>query len=196
MGDIKSAREIAMARVAKMGEATDEERRQWRYTPEGEKLAARYLREDVNLTVELSRYEAAVRPYIAAGAADILVRNIGLPKSDAARQNNRKAMDGLKMVKKDRVKVENVYSQLRRLFSHYTETGEQQRQQAYQQLKADFQARLRQAVQQQMGPLAQMAIDVEKQPQFQDEWLKLQSRLEAPYRQHLDEYRHELMAID
>jgi len=44
MDEIKSAREIATEKVDKLGEVTDEERLRWKYTPEGEKLAARYLK--------------------------------------------------------------------------------------------------------------------------------------------------------
>jgi hypothetical protein len=46
MDDIKSAREIAMEKVEKLSEATDEERLEWKYVPEGEKLAAKYLKQD------------------------------------------------------------------------------------------------------------------------------------------------------
>ena len=49
MGDIKSAREIAMEKIDAMGEPTETERLEWKYLPEGEKLAARYLRGDVQL---------------------------------------------------------------------------------------------------------------------------------------------------
>ena len=41
MGDIKSALEIAMEKVAKLGEATEEERLKWKHAPQGEELAAR-----------------------------------------------------------------------------------------------------------------------------------------------------------
>ncbi|MDI6815251.1 MAG: hypothetical protein QMC90_04145, partial [Dehalococcoidales bacterium] len=64
MGEIKSALEIAMERVEKLGKATDEERLKWKYVPEGERLAARYLKQDCNLVVELSQYEENVRRYI------------------------------------------------------------------------------------------------------------------------------------
>ena len=95
MGDIKSALEIAMEKVEKLDEATDEERLGWKYIPEGERLAVRYLKQDCNLVVELGNYEEKVRRYIIKGAGDILVRNINLPRDDLAKRNNRKAMDGL-----------------------------------------------------------------------------------------------------
>ena len=142
MGDIKSAREIAMEKVEKLGTATDEERLRWKYAPEGEKLAARYLKQDCNLVAELNKYEERVRKHIIAGAGDVLVRNINLPSSDFAKRNNKRAMDGLKTLKRDKVDVENVYNKIRGIFNHYIEQGEQQRKQAYESLKAEFEAKI------------------------------------------------------
>jgi len=196
MGDIKSAHEIAMEKIEKLGEATDEERLKWKYVPEGEKLVARYLQQDCNLATELSQYEEAARKYVIEGAGDILVRNINLPGNDLARRNNKRAMDGLKGLKNDKVAVENVYSKMRRVFNHYTDQGEQQRKQAYESLKAELEAKVQQAVQQQLGTSMKLKIDVEKQPQFQEEWRKLQAQLGSQYLKLLDEYKQELSVID
>jgi len=195
MGEIKSALEIAMEKVEKLGEATDEERLRWKYIPEGEKLGVRYLKEGCNLVVELGKYEEKVKRYIIEGAADILIRNINLPKNDLTKRNNKRAMEGLKNLKSDKVAVENVYSQLRHLFDHYMGQGEQQRKQAYEALKSEFEARVRQAVQQQLGLLVGVKIDVEKQPQFQEEWRKIQAQIDSQYYKLLDEYKQELGAI-
>jgi plasmid stabilization system protein ParE len=195
MGEIKSALEIAMEKVEKLEKATDEERLRWKYIPEGEKLGSRYLKENCNLVVELGQYEEKVKRYIIEGAADILVRNINLPKNDLAKKNNRRAMEGLKSLKSDKIAVENAYSRLRHLFNHYMEQGEQQRKQAYEALKNEFEARLRQAVQQQMGLLIGVRIDVEKQPQFQEEWRKVQTQIDSQYYKLLDEYKQELLTI-
>ena len=195
MGDVKSALEIAMEKIEKLGKATDEERLKWKYVPEGERLAARYLKQDCNLAVELSQYEETARKYVIEGAGDILVRNINLPRNDLAKRNNKRAMDGLKNLKNDKVAVENVYSKMRRIFNHYTEQGEQQRKQAYESLKAEFEAKLQQAVQQQLGSFLRIRIDAEKQPQFQEEWRKIQTQLDSQYLKLLDEYKRELSDI-
>lgn len=195
MSDIKSALEIAMEKIEKLGEATEEERLKWKYVPQGEQLATRYLKENCNLVAELSQYQENVRKYIAEGAAEILIRNIDLPKHDTAKKNNRRVMDGLKTLKSDKVGVENVYSRIRHLFNHYTEQGEQQRQQAYQSLKTEFEAKVQQAIQQQLGSLMRVNVDVEKQPQFQQEWRKIQHQLDSQYLTLLSEYQRELSAI-
>ncbi|MEK0338276.1 MAG: hypothetical protein QQN41_12665, partial [Nitrosopumilus sp.] len=136
-----------------------------------------------------------VTRYIIEGAADILIRNINLPKDDLAKRNNRRVMDGLKNLKSDKVSVENVYSKIRRIFNHYMEQGEQQRKQAYESLKTEFEAKLQQAVQQQVGLPMRVNIDVERQPQFQEEWRKIQAQLDSQYLKLLDEYKQELLAI-
>jgi len=195
MGDIKSAREIAMEKVEKLGKATEEERLRWEYTPEGERLAVRYIKQGCNLVAELSQYQEKVRKYIIEGADDILIRNINLPKDDLAKRNNRQAMDGLKALKNDKVGVENVYSKMRRIFNHYMEDGEQQRRQAYEALKTEFEAKVQQAIRQQLGSLMSIKIDVERQPQFQEEWRKMQAQLDSQYVVLLDEYKQELRAI-
>ena len=195
MGDIKSALEIAMEKIARLDKATDEERLKWKYVPEGERLAVRYLKQDCNLVVELSQYEEAARRYIVEGASDILIRNINLPKDDLTKRNNRQVMDGLKNLKNTKVAVENVYSKMRRIFNHYAEQGEQQRKQAYESLKAEFEAKMQQAIQQQLGSLVRIKIDVEKQPQFQAEWRKIQTQMDSQYLKLLDEYKRELSGI-
>jgi len=195
MGEIKSAREIAMEKLEQLGEATDEERLKWKYVPEGERLAARYIREDCNLVVELGKYDNNIRKYIMEGASQVLIRNIGLPDSNLAKRNNRRAMDGLKVVKSEQVGLANVYSKIRRIFDHYSGEGEQQRKQAYESLKAEFEAQVRQALEQQLGSFAGIKIDVEKQPQFQTEWRRRQIQLDAQYLKLLDEYKQELAAI-
>jgi hypothetical protein len=192
---IKSAREIAMEKVAKLGEVTEEERLRWKYIPEGEKLAARYLKQNTNLATELGNYDEKVVSYIKEGASEILIRNINLPQSESIRKNNKKAMDGLKVLKKDKIGVENIFSRIRNIFSHYTEQGEQQRRQAYEQLKAEVTAKVQQAMQQQLGTTVGLNIDIERQPQFQEEWRKLLARLDSQYINLLNEYKQELSAI-
>lgn len=195
MDDIKSALEIAKEKLEKLGDVTEEERMQWKYVPQGEQLAAKYLSEERNLVSELNQFPENVRKYIIEGAAGILIRNINLPKSDAAKKINRKAMDGLKIIKSDKGSVENIYSRIRHLFNHYAEQGEQQRKQAYQSLKNEMEAKIQQAMQQKLGSFMGMKVDVEKQPQFQQEWRKVLSQLDSQYNTLSNEYKKELSSL-
>jgi hypothetical protein len=193
---IKSAREIAMEKVAKLGAVTEEERLGWKYIPLGEELAAKYYKDDINIVKELSQYEGAARKFVSRGAAEVFIRNIDLPKNDVVKKRNKKTMDGLKLVKNDKVGLENAFSKLRYLFTHYEEQGEKQRQQAFQSLKAEMEDKIMSALQKQLGGAASMKnINVESQPEFQQEWRKLQGQLDAAYMVHLSDSKKELSAI-
>jgi len=195
MPDIKSAWEIAQEKLGEIGEATPEERLQWKYVPEGEKLAAQFIKDDVNLSVEISKFtKAEEKKYVKEGAEEVLIRNINLPLNDFVQKNNKRIMDTLKTLKTDKVAVENVYVQLRKIFQHYLTTGEQQRKQAYQQLIMDFTGRLRQAMSQQ-GMSPDTRVDAERQPEFQAEWRKLSASMDEQYNKYLDDFKKQLIAI-
>lgn len=196
MGEIKSAREIAMEKIAQMGEPTEEERLEWKYVPEGEKLAARYLKHEAEIIPELNKYEKNARPYVTRGLSNILIKNINLPASEAAQKTNKLAMDGLKAIKTDKVRAEAIINQMQQVFNHYSGQGEQQRKQAYNALKQDFQAKVDMALRQQMGSnAANYRIDVEKQPQFLDEWRRVKTQLDSQYVQVVDELKQQLAEL-
>ncbi len=197
MGEIKTAAQIAAEKLAAIGEPTQEERLKWKYGPEGEKLAARYLKEDVNLVKEIQALDEKARDVVIAAVSEILLRNILLPRNETIRKTTKKAMDGIKSLKKDKVAVENVFSRMRHVLDHYTDEGEKQKKQAYDMLKQEFEQRFMQAIRQQTGVSnnTRMKIDVEKQPQFQEEWQRVQAQMEAQYLNLLDDYKQELAEI-
>lgn len=195
MADIRSAREIALEKVGKLEEPTKEERLNWKYRPEGEQLAARYLKDDESLVVGLSRYEDTVKKYVKAGAADVLIGTIALPKNDFIKNTNRKAMEGLRLLKSDKAQLENTFSRIRQLFNHYSDQGEKQKKEAYEDVKAEFEARIRPEMEKQLGLMPGTRIDVEKLPQFQQEWRKVTNQLDSQYLTHLKGYKEAMSAL-
>src|SRR4030042_333379 len=125
MGEIKSAFEKAMERVGGIGEPSKEEKLQWKYVPEGQKLAAAYLKEDTNLLNELGKFKDEERRFVARGLEEVLLRNITLPLNESAKKSNKKAMDAIKTIKKDKAALENIYTKMRRVFDHHAQQGEQ-----------------------------------------------------------------------
>lgn len=196
MGDkeIKSAFELAMEKVDKIGNSTEEERTEWKYVPEGEKLGVRYIKEDFDLLGALNGFSGNARKYVSQGASEVLVRNITLPRTEITKKNNKKAMDALKIIKNDKARTEVVLGQFGKLFDHYFTQGDQQRKQAYASLKADFEDRLQESAKQQ-GLAMVGKIDAEKQPQFLQEWHKMQNQLDSQYLTLMSEYKQELTTI-
>jgi len=195
MSEMKSAFERAMERAESLGKASEEDLRKWKYIPDGERLAAKYLKDECDLVVEIGRYDDNVRQHVVEGAQGILVKNIDLPRNELAKRTNKKAMEAIKELKRDKVSVENVYTKLRRIFNHYEQEGEQQRRQAYEAVKKDVEAKMQQAIQQQLGVGAPMKINVETQPQFQQEWRRALAQLESQYLRLLGEYRQEILNV-
>ncbi len=79
-------------------------------------------------------------------------------------------MDGLKALKNNKAAVENVFGRMRHVLDHYVNEGDKQKKQAYEALKTEFEAKVQEAMRQKTGVNAKIKIDVEKQPQFLDEW--------------------------
>jgi hypothetical protein len=195
MDEMKSAYERAMERAESLGKASEEDLTKWKYMPEGEKLAARYLKEEYDISAELGKYDDKVRKYVVEGAQGIFIRNIDLPRNDFAKKRNKKVMEAIKELKRDKVGIENVYTKLRRVFSHYEKEGEQQRRQTYEAAKRDFEAKLMQAAQQQLGTSPPPKLNVESHPQFQQEWRRVLAQLDSQYLRLLDEYKKEILNV-
>ena len=195
MDEMKSAYERAMERAEGLGKASEEDLTKWKYLPEGAKLAAKYLRDEFDLATEIGKYEEKVRQHVVQGAQEAFLRNIDLPKNDLAKKKSKKVMEAIKELKRDKVGIENVYTKLRRVFSHYEKEGEQQRRQTYEAVKRDFEGKLMQASQQQPGAAPPPKVNVDSHPQFQQEWRRVLAQLDSQYLKLLDEYKKEILTI-
>jgi len=195
MDEMKSALERAMERADGLGKASGEELKKWKYVPEGEMLAGKCLKGECDLVVELSKYDDEARQHIVKGAEEVLVGNLDLPRNEELKRGNKKVMEAIKVMKHNKVDIENIFTNIRRTFDHYEKQGEQQKKQAYENLKRDFEAKLRQAAQQQLGMAAPAGFDVERHPQFQEEWRMVQVRLESQYITVLNEYKRQISSI-
>jgi hypothetical protein len=196
MSDIKSFREIAMERVASIGEASEEDQLKWKYIPEGEKLASSCLNDNREINTELDKYDKKAREFVLKGAEKVFISNINIPKNDVIKGINAKAMHNLQSIKKDKNAVKEIYDKLNYIFEHYNTQGKQQRDQSYELLKQDFQNKIEQALAKQLGTKNNLEINVEALPQFQEEWRKVTSQLDNQYNNYLNEYKQELREIE
>jgi len=195
MSDMKSAYERAMERVQGLGEASAEEKAKWKYAPQGEALAARYMKEKFDLSQEITKLEPLAGKYVIKSAFQSLISNIELPRSKDMKVNTETALEGIRSLKKDNNTLDGILGKIKYILNHYEQDGAQQREQAYQTLKQDFQARIQGAMQQQMGTSMPVDVDVEQQPQFQQEWRATLAQLETQYYKLLDDYKKELRVL-
>ncbi len=195
--EIKSAYQIAVEKLAAMEEPTEAEKLTWKYVPEGEKLAARYLRADADLSPELAAYDATARPYVARGIAGILLPGIRLPHTEADIIAVNLAVEGIRKIVTDAGAIETLLGRLQQVFDHFASTGATQIAQAHEELKQQMTARVQQAMAQQMGAGAGagLEIDIEARPEFQAEWRKLQAQFEGQYTQMIEEIRTQIKEL-
>ena len=100
--EIKSAREIAMEKIAALDAVTADDKLKWKYVPEGEQLALKYFKDGQDIATALSSYAQDAQPYVRSGAEEVLLSNIQLPVNESVQNRNKKAMDGVLSVKKDK----------------------------------------------------------------------------------------------
>lgn len=194
MSEMKSAWEKAMEKAEKLGKLTEEELRQLEHVPVGNRLAARYLQEtDFNLDSELMKYKGTgLRKYVAKGAQEIFLSNVILPQSERDKQNTKRAMAGLRVIKENKKQLETILDRLTNLLNYY----EQARQQTYSEFKKGVEAKIQeteQALRKQPGNTA--TIEAQLQAQFQAEWHKISSQLNSQYEKVLDEHKQQIAKI-
>uniref|UniRef100_A0A7C1F339 Uncharacterized protein n=1 Tax=Ammonifex degensii TaxID=42838 RepID=A0A7C1F339_9THEO len=192
MDKIKSAYEKALEKLRAMNleeiDLTGVE-----FEPKGSAAAARFLNEkNFDLLGELNRYPEGVREYVKKGMEETLLQNIQLPADENTAETNRRAMEGLLALKKNKSALKQIFSELEYLFNYYTRALEH----TYANLKESFAARLEQtqeALQRQLG--VKVRVDVERHPAFLEEWLRVQGELNGQYESVLAEQKGKIRGI-
>lgn len=193
MGKIKTAYEKALERISEMNLAGVDVS-SVEYIPKGSAAAGQFLRDkDFDLVTELKKYSEDVRGYVQEGIQEALLRNIQLPKDEQAQDTNRRAMDGLLAIKKDKSVLKQIFSELEYLFNYYMQAVEH----TYANLKESFTARIaptQQALERQLG--TKVRVDVEGHPGFLEEWRRAQRQLDAQYEPVLAEQKEKIRRLN
>lgn len=192
---IRSAKEIALEKIKEIDEITPEDRMRWKYVPAGEKLAQKYLAEDISLEDELASYSPDEAVFVKQGIEPILLAALDVPRNEEVAAKTQKVMGGLMTIKEDKETTAGLLGQLQQMFEHYTGVGEQQKQQAYQSFKQKFEQRLRQTMREQQGVDYPGEINVEQYPQFKDEWRRNLAQFDRQYLHSIDLIKKELAGV-
>ena len=194
MERIKSAVEKAMERAEQMEAPTEEERLEWKWAPEGTKLATAFLNSKVELAAEVAKVQQPARRFLMKGIADVLLENLRLPRSEHAFKTNERILEVLKQLSQG--PMGEIADRFRYVFTQYAQFHPQQQQEAYDQLKEQMQTQLEQAIQQQPGTQRPVSPgNIEATPEFQTQWLRTIAQLEEPYEEHLRDFRRQIRAL-
>ncbi len=186
MGEIKSALEIAMERADRIGKASKKELEESKWTEEGRRIAAKYLKNQAELKEELGKASPESLPVILKGVTEILLRNIVLPRQKEQWPDINRALDGIIEIKGSI--ANQVVDSIKQLLEAYEQTKDRY----LEQLRLQMQGKLggvQQAIAQQYGMGAASNIDVESLPEFQQEWSRISSEISEQFDQQLSQFK-------
>jgi hypothetical protein len=178
LADIKSALELALEKAEQYGRASREEMELARHQDQGRRLAVQFLKREGDLAADLKGLPPQTQAAVRLAIKEVLLRNLGLPREAAADPRQDLAMEGLLLVAdnpKAMAQLQTEMEQVLQQFLHF-------RSNALQQLKARFAAGVGQMQKAMEAQYRQpVNLDVERLPQFQEEWRRFQGQLQDPF---------------
>ena len=194
MDKIKSAFEKAMERAEQLAPPTEEERLEWKWGPEGKRLAGAFMGSKADLAKEVEKVEQPARRYLLKGLIDVLVETLRIPQNEQTLQSNERTLEALTQLMGARMK--EIAERIRYVWTQYLQFYPQQSQEAFEKLKPMVQSQLEQAVRQQTGTQSPVDLGpIEARPEFQAQWMKVLAQLEEPYESHLREFRQQIRQL-
>ena len=194
MDRIKSAFEKAMERAEQLAPPTEEERLEWKWGPEGKKLAGAFMGSKADLTKEVEKVEQPARQYLLKGLIDVLVETLRIPQNELKLQSNEKTLEALTQLMGAPMK--EIAKRVRYVWTQYLQFYPQQTKEAFEKLKPMVQSQLEQAARQQTGTQGPVDLGpIEARPEFQAQWMKVLAQLEEPYESHLREFRQQIRQL-
>lgn len=190
---IKTALEKALEKVADLDISPTEVERE-NYRTIGKSLAARFFSErNFDLQTALAEYPEEAKRQVADGVLESLIGNLHPPANEAVEETNRRAMEGIMLLKRDRETVREIFSGMEFLFDYYRQSLRQ----AQLSLRESMQRRAEETqrmIEKQTGLRVQ--VNPENSPEFREEWLRTMNRIDTQYEEFLREHKNRLAATD
>jgi hypothetical protein len=176
LAEIKSALELALEKAEQYGRASKEEMELARHQEQGARLAVQFLKGEGDLAADLKSLPPQTQPGARMAIKEVFLRNLGLPREAAADPRQDRAVEGLLVVADDRKAMAQLQTEMEQILQQFLHF----RSNALQQLKARFAAGVGQ-MQQEAKYRQPMNVDVERLPQFQEEWLRFKGQLQQQF---------------
>jgi hypothetical protein len=175
VAEIKSALELALEKAEHYGRASREEMAAAQYQEQGRHLAVQFLKGEGDLAADLKNLPPEAQAAARLAVKEVFLRNIGLPRENTVDPRQDKALEGLVLVAGNPKDMARFQTELEQLLQQYIQV----RNNALQQLKGRFTAGAAQMQRDMEAQYGQNArLDVEKLPQFQEEWRRFMGQLQ------------------
>ena len=177
-------------------EPDEKQKLEWELGPKGRRLAGSFLKGQGAPFTTIEKEPPERRAYLVRGMMEALVSNLQLPKNDGAAYRSNKVIEGIQRLLAGRPGVKDLLERVKYVMDQYRQFGLPQREQAYAQLKAQFENQVMGTMARQMGQqVGGVQVNVETMPEFQQQWMAVSSQMDSQYEQHLDGFRKELMGL-
>ena len=189
MAEIKSTMDLVMERAARMGMATSDEMEQDAAHKKGMQLAAEFLNQQAApLTETLAQQPAPQQDSIRKGMFEVLLRNVFLARDEEATKRIDTALNGIIELGGGASDLATMCGEVQSITGQYGK----HREQYYEQLKGQVQVQIEQMLAQKGMSSEGMQIDPTLEPQFKEEWARIEGDLNGQYEQALQQYREQL----
>ena len=190
MAEIKSTMELVMERAAKMAEKAPAVSSDEDLVKDGMRMAAGFLDgKSSDLIAELSGQDPQNQAALFKGAAQILLRNILLPRDEMIEERNSKALGGVNTLIQavGAGALSQVCAEIEQILQQYNQHKEQVVTQVEDALKMQLQQQY-----------AEKGIDPEQltasmHPQYREEMAKMEQDLNGQYTQALDQRKEAIL---
>jgi hypothetical protein len=178
LAEIKSALELALEKAEQYGRASREEMDLAQHQEQGRKLAVQFFKGEGDLEADLKSLPPQVQPAARMAIKEVFLRNLGLPRENEVDPRQERAMQGLLLVAENSKTMAQLQAELGQILQQFLHF----RSNALQQLKGRFAAGVGQMQQAMEAKYRQpMNVDVERLPQFQEEWLRFKGQLQQQF---------------
>ena len=191
MAGIKSTMDLVMERAARMGIATPDEIRQEEDQKTGMQLTAAYLNgQQASLAAVLAEQDGARRDPVRRGMLESLLRNVFLPREEDGRARIGRALQGIVELNPNSADIASLCQEMQTIANQYG----QHRTQLYDQLKEQMRMQIEQLLARKGMKADTARIDPTMEPQFKDQWTRLEADLDGQYGQALEQFKAQLKA--
>jgi hypothetical protein len=189
LAEIKSALELALEKAEQYGRASREEMALAEYQDQGRRLAVQFLKGEGDLSADLKSLPPQTQPAARLAIKEVFLRNLGLPRENVVDPRQDRALEGLLLVADNRKAMAQLQTELEQILQQFLHF----RSNALQQLKARFAAGVGQMQKTMEAQNRQpMNLEVERLPQFQEEWRRFYGQLQGQFEPVLENLKERM----
>ena len=190
MAEIKSTMDLVMERAARIGKASSEELCLEEARKKGMHLAVEYLDGNLIDPLEaLKTQESSLQVPALKGMAEIMLRNIFLPRDEMQKERTEKAVKGVMALEGESGEITAICSELVNLLGGYMQHRVQLRGQLEEQVKQQYENHMAQQPEMQRQGAQ---VDLAQQQKVHEEWSRIETELNAQYNAALDQLKQQV----